>query len=72
MKDKLMEKRIWCPFADDKNFNCKYIGVEDSCTDGKLPCIKLDEAEGVDRDRPWDSQDPWSFPHEVTSTYMNF
>jgi len=66
-----MEKRVWCPHADKDDFtDCKHIGVEETCKAGDSPCLR--EAEDVNRDRPYDRQDPWQFKPEVSPTHMNF
>ena len=64
--------RIWCPYAEESGFGCPNIGVEESCTDGKNPCLRVEEAEDESRDRPFDRQDPWEFKREVSPTHMNF
>lgn len=62
--------RIWCPFADESNFDCPNIGVEESCTDGKKPCLKL--SKDTPTDRPFDLLDPWDHHYEVSPGHMNF
>ena len=41
------EKRVaavkWCDHADEDGFNCKYIGVEETCKRGDKSCLIDDE-----------------------------
>ncbi len=43
-----VKKRIWCPFADDEDFECVNIGVLETCTDGINPCLKLEDYAQID------------------------
>jgi len=63
-------ERIWCPFAEQTGFDCKNIGVEESCTDGKNPCLRV--GEDSPSDRPFDGLDPWEFKRQISPTHMNF